>query len=123
MSSRPSSRLCVPLGRLVLSIRSSRCLLVSFLFVSLGVSFLISFYRLVLLARFVLLICVSPGRLVLFRAAVSPSRRIVLPGRLACSSRFFPIHLSYRLADLDRAFLRGGAYHPDVHASRSTAAR
>lgn len=78
MSSRLPSRLCVPWGRLVLSIRSSRCLLVSFLI------------RLVfhLVWRLV-------GRL------VSPSR-LACPSHSSCcrfpwSSRYIPLPSSLRL--------------------------
>lgn len=88
----------------------SRCLLVLFLFVSWVVSFLISFYRLVLLARLVLLVVVSRGRLVLspcLRPSVSPYR---LTGA-SCLLVSFLSHSPFSscLADLDRAFLRGGA--------------
>lgn len=60
------------------------------------------------------------GRLVLFRAAVFPSRHIVLPWRLTCPSRFFFIRL-IALRICDEAFLRGRLlpYHPDGRAARS----
>lgn len=97
-----------PVGRLVLSILPSHCLLVSFLFVSCGVSFLISFYRLVssclLVAFFSFAFPCECS--VLFRAVVHPSRRAVLPGHLACPSRFFFIRL-IALRICDEAFLRG----------------
>lgn len=69
---------CVrPVRRLVLSVRSSfiACSYCSHL-VSWGVSFLISFYRLVLLTRFVLLMCVSPGASRYI--PVPPSLRLVM---------------------------------------------
>lgn len=115
-----------PVRRLVLSIRLSlvACSYCSH-FVSWDVSFFISFYRLVfscLLVSF--FIFAFPGWRLVLSPCLHPS---VSSYRLAGTScllvSFFPIRLSYRLADLDRAFLRGGAYHPDVHASRSTAAR
>lgn len=92
MSSRSSSRLCVPW--VVSSFLSGRLIaFLLFLFVSWGVSFLVSFNRLVLLVRFVLLICVSRGRR---RPSVSSYRLVrgVLLARLV----FF--HSSYRLADM-----------------------
>lgn len=59
-------------------------------------------------------------RLVLFRAAIFPSRHIVLPWRLAYPSCFFFIRL-IALRICDEAFLRGQRlpYHPDGRAARS----
>lgn len=98
MSSRSSSRLCVPW--VVSSFLSGR--LIAFLlllFVSWGVSFLVSFNRLVLLVRFVLLICVSRGRR---RPSVSSYRLVrgVLLARLV----FFIRLIALRICD--EAFLR-----------------
>lgn len=99
MSSRPSSRPCVPWG--VSSFLSGRLICLLVLFSSRLVRRLVSnlVSRLVLLAHLVSSYCVPLGRLVLFRAAVPPSRHIVLPGRLACLSRF-SFHSSYRLAGM-----------------------
>ena len=68
--------------------------------------------------------CVSGGVSPYPRVSAPPSCHIILPGRFACSSRFFPIRLSYLLADLDRAFLRGVVlpYHPDGCVARSLVA-
>lgn len=113
----------------------SRCLLVSFLFVSWDVSFfisfLISFYRLVssrlvLLARLVSSYLRSPGwRLVLSRAAVPPSRHIVLLGpSCLLVSFFFPFVLSPCGYGMRRSCDDGVlSYHPDARTSRSHAVR
>lgn len=93
----PPSRSCVPwsvspflpavslLARIVLI--SSRA------GVSSGISFLISFYRLVLLACLVLLIAFPGVSRSIPVLPCSSFHRVVLPGRLACSSRFLFIRL------------------------------
>lgn len=104
----PPSRPCVPWG--VSSFLSGR--LIACLYRSCssrpGVSFLISFYRLVssclLVAFFSFAFPCECS--VLSRAVVHPSRRAVLPGHLACPSRFFFIRL-IALRICDEAFLRG----------------
>ena len=101
MSSRPSSRPSTPWGVSFYHALPFHCLPVLFLFVSYGrlVSHLVP--RLVLSCSSRSSYCVPPGggRPVLSRVAGSSSHRIVfivLPGRLACSSRF-SFHSSYRL--------------------------
>lgn len=101
MSSRPSSRACVPWG---VSFFLSGCLsllarIVLIRLVGRLVSHLV--HRLVLLARLVSSYLRFPGGVSSYpRVSVPSSRHIVLLGRRACSSRF-SFHSSYRLAGME----------------------
>lgn len=110
MSSRPSSRLCVPWG--VSSCLSGRLSLLARIVLIRLVSRLVGrlVSRLVLLARLVLLVVVSRGRLVL-SPCLRPSVSSYHLAGASCLLVSFLFHSSFSscLADLDRAFLRGGA--------------
>lgn len=106
MSSRPSSRACVPWGvSSFLSCCFIACSYCSHL-VSSGVSSLISFHRLVLLARLVSSYRVPRGRLVisLFRRPFVSSCRLAVASCLPVSFLFIRLIV---LLICDEAFLRG----------------